>query len=211
MRDFISIGGEVSRALGIHPEENGEEQEQFWYEKLGKNFYEFVHHTNAHQLVKQIRFDLFGLELLSYGVEHISDVSECVYTVITRNGARCKFALYNKFDAKKEAFMIADLAGFTDQFVIISGIESMEAGAGKQLLAEVIQCIGDKLPILVDVCSIYAGDYYTDNDNTVDKNVKIFTDAGFRNVNDVIGGYEFSIAMLRCSDELYEKIMNPHE
>ena len=206
-KDFISIGHEVCSILGLPVILYGTDPKP--YEEVGKDFFKFTNSFNEHHLLKQIRFGMQGLNLIKYGAAHIEDIG-CNHTItFTYNDARCSVILCSvKPDDKSSAsFMIRDLSGFVKQFAVITSIESMRDGAAKELLKYIIDLIGGELPIVLSAGCMYSGDYYTELDATINKNVAYYSNLGFRDVNNVIGGYEESCTMLYCDDELYNKIM----
>lgn len=215
-KDFISIGGIVGKSLGMNPEKYGDVQEPDYYEKLGYDVYKFIKRdcpdelvADPYRIAKQIGFGLYGTKLFKYAVDHIDDINEYSCVDIIEDDARCSYALYNDGNINKEYLpgMIRDLTKFADKFVAITGLDSMKPGAGKALLTKIIEYVDDRYPILTDVGCGYAGDFYMELKGTLEKNIKVFLRAGFRDVNRVIGNYNFRIVMLRSSDELYNEIM----
>lgn len=215
-KDFISMGGIVGKTLGMNPEKDGNVQESDYYEKLGKDVYEFIKQgepdelvANPYYLAKQIGFGSYGTKLFKYAVDHIDNINKYSCVDIIENDARCSYALYREgiIDKKRLPFMVRDLSEFADKFVIITGLDSMKPGAGKALLAKIVEYVDGRYPILTDVGCGYAGDFYMNLKETLEKNLKVFLRVGFRDVNSIIGNYGFRIVMLHSDDELYNEIM----
>lgn len=208
MRDNITIGAKLDGLLGMGSQESE-------YEGIGSEFVEqtgFMEQMgyDPHNLIKQISFFERGLDILEYGVKNIDKVKKSRAVTVIDDDAKCVFVIYNGPVSVDEQFMVKDLSEYAESFVYVTGLESMAPGAGVSLLIKVMQCVG-KLPILIQAGCEYAGDYIMAKEQTIARNRELYMGIGFRDVNRVIGCYEESVAMLYCSDDLYDRIMDQQE
>lgn len=203
-RDLATIGGQVIQLLSIQGvDDNG-------YADVGNAFHGLCGIYNPHHLSKSISFNEQGINLLKFALKNLDHISYTSCIIIETAGAKLLVSLFNGCVPEGAPFCVQDLSGFADTFILVSGVVSRGKNCGADLLKQVVDTVeksGVDAPILVQAGCLYAGDFLYAEDETIDKNVKFYSDLGFRDVNKVIGGYENSVSMIKCSDALYESIM----
>lgn len=131
-----------------------------------------------------------------------------------KNGAKCSVRLFKGVkseDCVGELFLVKDFSYYCDTFMLIDNVQSMSPNAGKALMEEILQYFND-IPILVQAGFLYYGDYEIADEffrDFLDHIVKFYEGLGFVNVNNKIGSYEESVAMLHCNS--VDNILNRKE
>lgn len=201
-KDIITIGERIDNWLEL-----GKTEREF--DDIGLLFLKLTDHDEPHKLLKQMTFFERGLDILEFAVDNIHMIRKTKTITVIDDDAKCVFIVYNNPDMinMNESIAVRMLSVYTKQFVFLSGVESKRTRAGEDLIVKITQCIGDKIPILLQAGCEYYGDYLTAQKETTEKNKKFYTRLGFRNVNSIIGNYGNSVAMLYSDDALYEKII----
>lgn len=116
--------------------------------------------------------------------------------------AVCTVTVYKNFKPARDEhfpFLVLDFSGICDTFIAINTLESSAPGAGKSLLVKIINTIN--VPIVIEAGFLHYGDYEIESRDDVDsgileKLVGYYEKLGFVNINDSVGNYEESVAMV---------------
>lgn len=116
--------------------------------------------------------------------------------------AVCTVTVYKNFKPARDEhfpFLVLDFSGICDTFIAINTLESSAPGAGKSLLVKIINTIN--VPIVIEAGFLRYGDYEVESRDGVDsgileKLVSYYEKLGFANINDSVGNYEESVAMV---------------
>lgn len=180
--------------------------------EIAEDFIEFqqLDEANLHRFNKLCRFGepTAQLAVLQWMLEKRQPV-----TLKFRSaGAMCTVRVYSdSLSDGRESFAVTDFRRWSDLFVVIESLESIESGAGKVLL-DTVTSVG--VPTLLNAGFLYYGDYEMEREemsDTLERLVNYYESAGFTNVNDIVGNYEESVVMLKASPELFKKIIKSKE
>lgn len=128
-----------------------------------------------------------------------------------KDKALCNFHIYNLNQSKtRMPFHIRDYCETfeNEDFVVeLDGLESIEKGAGKALMEEVLYVFEEyiDIPVLLQAGFLHYGDYECEDDmKRVKELTKFYESLGFENVNHTIGCYEESVMMLAHGHKIKE-------
>lgn len=178
---------------------------------LGESF--LKEQLNRDLRCNDVNWLMFGKmwdKVLRYCVSH--DITTN-WIDVTSDFAKCKvrYIICSKLsDIEHESFMVQDASEYLNSFIQVESLISISRGAGLQLLNRIYKKFTD-VPILINAGYLYYGDYECINEssecyNLLDKLVKYYETAGFKDVNKYIGNYEESCVMILCNDIIYDNI-----
>ena len=116
--------------------------------------------------------------------------------------AVCTVTVYKNFKPACDEhfpFFVSDFSAIHDTFIVINTLESSAPNAGKSLLVKITDAIN--VPIVIEAGFLHYGDYEVESRDGVDsgileKLVSYYEKLGFVNINDSVGNYEESVAMV---------------
>ena len=180
--------------------------------QLSKRFYVGLEDTSFFQFClenKEIAQQDFDTALLTYR----RDFVYIKYAIYNNINQRFRKACEQGYEHARDVTIgnaceintsVADMARFSNSVVRIVSIINLNE---KQSCEDVLKQFCDKfkgVPIVLEVGYLFArqyGEYYdTGNDKLLDKLENLYSQHGFRNVNDHIGCYEEQITMVNGND-----------
>lgn len=193
--NYLTIGKNLSDLYQVE-EDNG------YYEQLGRSFCEFIKDKNPRRVLKKMNFDLLGMEIFFFGLE-IEEVKDTKMILIRKDKAQFKVKIINGklLNSNNEPFYIKDMFQLCHHFIVIDNVESMGINACKNLMNWVLRQIN--IPILLQAGYLYYGEYETKNSssNIIKNLIHFYENLGFVNVNNYIGCYNESRVMLKADKE----------
>lgn len=198
--DMLTLGQHIAKTMQISdPSENE------YYLQLANEFAT----ERGIALHKFLKLLLVGndpdtqIRLINFILDY--DTSDRIISkplVIRTCNAVCTVTVYKHFKPARDEhfpFFVSDFSGICDTFITINTLESSAPGAGKSLLVKIINTIN--VPIVIEAGFLHYGDYEIESRDDVDsgilkKLVSYYEDIGFVNINDSIGNYEESVAMM---------------
>lgn len=210
--DLLTVGHYLAELAG-KPEIDDE-----FFQKLGEAFEQFCRdqklvtysYVATHHLVKQTLMQHFVKNQLA--VINFLLTTDLLHEFISKPiSVSCYVAMctvqvcreYNGEHKIYDPFYIEDFSRFSQTFLAIDELSSVQEGAGAFVLKKVLESVS--VPVLLQAGYLYYGDYCkaVDEDDMLSglqELVKYYEALGFRNVNDQIGRNCGSITMLYPAD-----------
>lgn len=160
-------------------------------------------------VLKELHMDRRTLDVLKYAIK--KDVSMFKMRHMSEN-AQVTLSYYNTHGLPKGALpaYIEDARRYFDRYVIMEAVESLEKGAGSDLIKQVIAAAGN-IPIVTRVGYLYHGQFMSVNTDVecaelLRKLISYFESLGFVNVNQTLGGYIDSVIMIHATPDKVKKV-----
>lgn len=199
--NHITVGYEVAKRLGLGEEYSTHDERIM----LSNAFCEWAGETDPRKVLKMIRFDLLGAEIISYGLKMKDNIMNTgLITVRSNDGkARLKAKVISGVLGDNEPLYVHDtFACISERFVVIDLLESMECGAGERLLGDFVKTV-EKVggcPVVIQAGWVYYGDYcmgrVMHEEHIRSVLPSYYEKFGFENLNDFFGYNESTIMVL---------------
>lgn len=203
--DYSSIQLEIDRITGKRNVDNG----------MAVDFCkELTNLSNPRYVLKQIRFNKLGMALVSFLIDRVTGITEPIEVYNSDNTARLSIIIVDspkEKDFSHKPVYVREVSTILDKFVVIAYFESMDDKAGKKLLESVLNILKD-VPVVVQAGYLYYGDEKSlEECNDLIYNLQdlrnLYSDFGFRNINQYVGNYQYGSVMINCSDYDFDKIV----